>query len=164
MIFKLPPPMPFRIHLKAHVIGVAAGLLLLIPAETAYANTVWQGLVFEPRGYWLIPATLAVEAAVLHKLLKSTVRQACLTAFVMNVVSYFLGAWLQMPTLYHPDRPGMGLGYLVSVAIIGNIVIESWVVRGLHRQTPIWRIVRYVGPVNLATVSVTLAYLYILYH
>lgn len=164
MIRKLTSNMPFRIHQIVRIIGLVVIALLFSQPEIAYANTVWQALVFEPKGYWLIPATLAVEATVLHRLLRSTVLQACLTAYIMNVVSYICGAFLQMPTLYHPDWPGLGWGYLISVAIVGNIVIESLVVRGLYRGLSFWRIVRYVGPVNLATVSFTLAYLYILYH
>lgn len=143
----------------AVLLTVLAGLCL--SPGTAYADAVWQALFFEKpilvRTWWVIPAGLAIEYPVVSRMLKQGPRRAVVATVVMNLVSFFLGAMLQAPTL------SMGgpacIVAIFAIASIGNTLIEGVVLNRFRPEVFNRRTVLPLLGVNAVSVGLTITVL-----
>ena len=107
----------------------------LLPA-TARADAVWQALFFEHdvliRTWWVIPAGLAIEYPVVNWMIKQNRLKAAIATIVMNLVSFFFGAFLQAPAM--SMRGSSSVVYVFAVAILGNTLIEGVVLNRFRRK------------------------------
>jgi type IV secretory pathway VirB2 component (pilin) len=100
--------------------------LCLLPA-TAHADAVWQAVFLEMpiflRTWWVVPIGLAVEYPVVHWMLRQSHGKAIVATVLVNLISFIVGALLQIPTMFMGGVAGIVA--MFAIAIIGNTLIEG---------------------------------------
>jgi len=133
--------------------------LMLLLTETLRADAVWQALLFEPgilsRAWWVIPAGLLIEWPAVRVITAFTWLKSLWVTVCMNVISFIVGASLQVPTL--AMRGVVGTVVIVAITILGSSFIEGLVINCFRKRAVNLKTFPLLLLVNAVSGGITLA-------